>query len=306
MRKLVTVCAVLVMTSVVSADIFVITPGGDVNYGTSLLNAINAANSGDVIEIRDSGTYTAPEGFNSLVFQVPDVTLRSIAGQKATILDPSGGMDGTFEVNAANVTFENLIIENSVLYGTYAFWFGGTKDAARNYPSKGMTVRNVEFIKSRGVIIAGSGWVTDLTFVDNVVNDTDYGLGKSGMNYGSGCVITGNTFTKNGTMADKSDPAQPTLWLESLAVGASVTISNNTFSDTDGRYAIYSDEVDIADLTMSGNVFNMTSGGTGAELNLVPLGGGGHAIGVVPEPATMSLLALGGLAVLRRRRRGSA
>lgn len=292
----------MVLPNTSQADVFVITSGGETNFGNGLIDALNAAQSNDIVEIRDNSTYLLPNNFQGYTLTTPDITLRSAVGYKATIRSDSGGTGGMFEVNAANETFENLTFQAGTQYGVYAFWFGGTKDGDYNYASKGLTVRDVDFNATRGVICAGSGWVKDLTFENNSVNDSDYGLGKSGMNYGSDCVITGNTFTTSGTMADKSAPAEPALWLESLVGGANLTIANNTFSDSDDRYAIYSDVVDIADLTLSGNVFDMSSGGTGAQLNLVPLSGGGYAIGLVPEPATLSLLALGGMALIRRRR----
>jgi hypothetical protein len=289
----------MLMGGTAQANVFL----NSTDYGSDLQSAIIAAtSSGDIVEVRDNNTYVLPSSWSNPRFGTPNVTLRSADGYKATIESASGGTNGLFYVSANNVTFENLIIKNTTTYGVYAFWFDGTKDAANNYPSKGLTVRDVEFYDVRGVICAGSGWVTDLTFVDNVVNNTDYGLGKEGMNYGDGVVITGNTFIQNGTMADKGVPPEPTIWLESLVSGGHVTITDNTFSSCDGPYAIYSSVVDQADVTLSGNIFNMTSGGTGAEWNSGPLTSG-FAIGLVPEPATMGLLALGGLGALIRRRR---
>lgn len=299
-------------SSTTSANVFL----NSTDYGSNFQGAMNAATTpGDIIEFRDNNTYEVPSSWTDPRFGTPNVTLRSAAGYKATVESTSGGTNGLFYVSANNVTFENLIIKNNPAYGTYAFWFDGTKDAANNYPSKGMTVRNVEFYDTRGVICAGSGWVTDLTFVDNLVNNADYGLGKTGMNYGNGnTIITGNTFINNGTMGDKTEPREAAIWIESNI--GHLLIDDNIFQynyNAEGQYAIYSNaDLSAHPITLGNNDFGTGLGGSGAAYQVYPLPGGGYAVGlanaasVIPEPGTLVLLAaagLGALAFAWRRRR---
>lgn len=288
------------MAGLAKAGVFL----NDIDYGTNFAGALAAASSGDIVEFRDNGTYSIA-GQNNLTSE--GVTVRSAEGYRATILATDGGTNSTFKLYAANITFENLNITGQTYQlgsGTYAFGFFGTKDAANNYPTIGLTVNNVSFTNMRAVIDAGSGWVNDLTFTNNTITNTNYGLGKSGLNFGGGAVITGNTFTNNGIGTGGSP--EPALWIEKS--NGSLLIDGNTFSNYDGRYAIYSNaDLSANPITLGTNSFGTGIGGSGAAYELYALDGGGYAVGllnaasVVPEPTTLALLGLGGL-LLRRKK----
>ena len=317
------VIALLSASSITSANVWL----NSTDYGVNFRGAMAAAHtSGDVIEFRDNNTYVMWSTDNPQTdfdFHTPNVTVRSAVGYKATIEDRTNGMTGAFHIDAPNVTFENLVFKNIPYlpgnvplpygkYGTYVFSF--YLNSGGNYLGQGLTVRNVDFYNVRGVIEAGSPYVKDLTFVDNLVDNTDYGLGKSGMNYGIGStVITGNTFINNGTMDDKTAPREAAINIESNL--GTLLIDDNTFTynfNAEGQYAIYSGaDLSAHPITLGTNDFGTGIGGSGAPYELYDLLGGGHAVGlqnagsVVPEPATMALLAAGGIATLLRRRRSS-
>jgi len=277
----------------VQANVFL----NDIDYGSDFAGAIANARAGDVIEFSDSGTYTIS---GQQVLKNEGITVRSAEGYKATILLTDGGTNSTFMLEAPNITFENLIFEGSVYKpksGTYVFGFFGVKDKEYNYPTYGLTVSGVDFLNVRAVIDAGSGWVRNLIFTNNTITNTNYGLGKSGLNYGGDCVITGNVFDNNGVGTDKN-PAEPAIWIENNR--GSLLIEGNTFINYDGRYAIYSNtDLSANPITLGANDYGSGIGGTGADYNLFPLDGGGYAVGfknpesVVPEPTSIVVLGMG-------------
>ena len=303
------VIALLCVGGIAQANVFL----NDIDYGVNLVGAIAAAGTDGVVEFRDNGSYSIA-GQNHLT--KAGVTVRSAAGYKATILATDGGTNSTFMLEAANITFQNLNIVGTTYAlgsGTYAFGFYGTKDSDYNYPTSGLTIQDVAFSNVRGVIDAGSGWVKDLTFVNNTVTNTNYGLGKSGMNYGGGVVITGNTFINNG-IGTGSGP-QPAIWIEKNR--GSLVIDGNTFDNYNGRYAIYSNaDLSANPITLGTNDFGTGIGGTGALYNLYALQSG-YAVGLmnaasvqsgnpaVPEPMSIMLgiMGLGSVAGFRKLRR---
>lgn len=297
MKRLSLLTAVLVLLCAAltaHANVFL----NSTDYGLNFLGAVTAARSGDVVEFRDNGSYSIA-GQNRLNYG--GITVRSAEGYRATILATDGGTNGTFQVNAGNITFQNLSIKGTVYMpgsGTYIFQCAD-KDADLNYTAKGLTVRDVDFTNVRGVLDAGdSGWVTDLTFVNNTVTNTNYGLGKNGMYYGGGVVITGNTFTNNGVGTGSN--AQAALWIQNNR--GSLLIDGNTFTNYDGRYAIFSDgDLSANPITFGTNDFGNGSGKSTSPVNLYALTGGGYAVGLmnaassapVPEPASILALAMG-------------
>ena len=326
MKKLaviLTVIALLSASSITSANVFL----NSTDYGVDFRGAMRAAHtSGDVIEFRDNNTYALWGTDNPQTdfdFHTSNVTVRSASGYRATIEDRTNGMTGTFHIDAPNVTFENLVFKSIPygmggiplaygMYGCYALSLYA--NTGGNYLGQGLTVRNVDFYNVRGVIEAGSSYIKDLTFVDNLVDNTDYGLGKSGMNYGIGStIITGNTFINNGTMDDKTEIREAAINIESNL--GTLLIDDNIFSynfNTEGQYAIYSNaDLSAHPITLGTNDFGTGKGGSGAAYELYDLQGGGHAVGLrnagsaVPEPGTIlaALAVLSPVGFVFRRRR---
>lgn len=286
---------------------------GEVGW-SSLRHAIADARQGDVIQINDNNSYQVR---GQTAMNYAGVTVRSADGYRATISAIDGGTNGTFELGAAGITFQNLSI-NGTQYnpggGTYAFQF--INPVAGQYVATGFTVQNVYFSNLRSVIDAGTSNVTGMTFVNNTVTNTNEALGAgrdwggNGMNFGGGVVITGNTFINNGVGTNNwqnlpNNNAQAALWIG--ANSGSLLIDNNTFRDYNGRYAIYSNaNLSANPITLGTNDFGTGIGGSGAAYELYDLQGGGHAVGLmnsgsavgvsaVPEPATIIVWSLLGL-----------
>ena len=309
-----------VLAGVAAADVVLIHNGVETNYGadlgfldfgnaqdSSLHLALGAAQTGDTVEIRDNMAWQHVRN-NGYRMNTAGVTLRGGDGFAPSIVSSHTGTNAFFYVNAADITIENLLLDNSSAnYGNYAFQAADKIGGTNTYTAQNLTINNVEFQGMRGALNAGSGELDNFTFTNNLINDTRYGLGKAGLNFGAGLsTISGNIFNHTAS-GDAGAPDSSGLsyndraiWIESL-IGA-LSITDNTFADFDGHYAIFSDVVTPDEITLLDNLFGSGVGGNGAYLDLVPLAGGGFAVGLVPAPGALALLGLGGLVGTRRRR----
>ncbi len=309
----------LAINSHALAGVILIKNGGlETNFGNdhtnSQLDATNAihlalasAESGDIIEIRDDTPYILTNN-HGYAFDTPNVTLRGGSGFNPTIQFNASGTNAFFYVNASGIAIQNLTLFNDPEYGNYGVLFGSktwgdpTKNADGDYFASQLTIDNVQFIDTLGAIISGSGNVVDLTFSNNTVNNTQYGLGKSGINFSGTNLITDNTFIDMGA-------GKPEAGIQIDQNLGSVSFINNSFTGNEGEYAIFSDVVSLTDpeLYLSANSFNSDNGGTGAQLDTAPLGTG-YAVGLaeapnIPEPSGTILLIIGGLMLLSRSNR---
>jgi len=317
--KLIALIVLVLLSSNVLAGVILIKNGGsEIDFGndhtTSQLDASNAihlalasAESGDIIEIRDDTPYILTNN-HGYAFDTPNVTLRGGSGFNPTIQFNASGTNAFFYVNASEIAIQNLILFNDPEYGNYGVLFGSktwgdpTKNTDGDYFASQLTIDNVEFIDTRGAIIAGSGNVVDLTFSNNTVNNTQYGLGKSGINFSGTNLITDNTFIDMGV-------GKPEAGIQIDQNLGTISFINNSFSGNDGEYAIFSDVVSLTEpeLSLSGNAFNADIGGTGAQLDIISLNTG-YAVGLalngvsIPEPTGAMLLMIGGLMLLTQRK----
>jgi len=319
-QSTVAVFAMCAFAAFASADIILIHDGSETNFGSdlgfldfgnsqdsSLHLALAAAQTGDTVEIRDNIAWQHVRN-NGYRMNTAGVTLRGGDGFSPSIVSSHTGTNSFFYVNAPDITIENIILDNSSSkYGNYAIQASDKIGATNTYTAQNLTINNMEFRGMRGAMNSGSGELDNFTFTNNIVDDTRYGLGKSGLNYGAGLsTIEGNTFIHSASGDAGAPDSSPlssndrAIWIESLV--GDLSILNNIFTDYDGHYAVFSDVVSPAEITLSGNSFGSGIGGTGALLDLVPLPGGGHAVGLIPTPGAMALLPIAGVFAVRRRR----
>ncbi|MBI1303812.1 MAG: hypothetical protein GC172_08490 [Phycisphaera sp.] len=278
---------------------------GFLNYGnfqdSALHLAIAAAQPGDIVEIRDNDTWTHINN-NGYRINTDNITVRGGAGYNPVLRSTSAGTNALFFVNANGFTVQNLTFDNTpALHGLHFMELTN----GINQPSQwlqtvdGLTIADVTMLGGRSAMRFGVGsrTMTNFTMVNNTMTNLRFGLGSIGVGFGGGTnVISGNTFDAVG-LAAAGDAA---LWFGQIA--GMLEITNNTFRNFDGHYAIYGNQWPVGDLVIGGNDFGTGIGGTGAPWNDFALAGGGHAVGFVPAPGAVALIGLLGLTPRSRRR----
>jgi MYXO-CTERM domain-containing protein len=271
------------------------------NFQDSAIHlAIAAAQSGDIVEIRNNDVWTHRNN-NGYRINTDNITVRGGAGFNPVLRSTSAGTNALFFVNANGFTVQNLTFDNTpALHGLHFMELTN----GINQPSQwlqtvdGLTIADVTMLGGRSAMRFGVGsrTMTNFTMVNNTMTNLRFGLGSIGVGFGGGTnVISGNNFDAVG-LATAGDAA---LWFGQIA--GMLEITNNTFRNFDGHYAIYGNQWPVGDLVISGNDFGTGIGGTGAPWNDFALDGGGHAVGFVPAPGAVALLWIGLFGSRRRR-----
>lgn len=263
--------------------------------------AIAAAQPGDIVEIRDNDVWTHINN-NGYRINTNNITVRGAAGYNPILRSTSAGTNALFFVNANGFTVRNVTFDNTpALHGLHFMELtnGIYQPSQWLQTVDGLTIADVTMIGARSAMRFGVGarTMTNFTMVDNTMTNLRYGLGSIGVGFSGGTnLISGNTFDTVG-LAAANDAA---LWFGQIA--GSLEISNNTFRNYNGHYAVYGNQWPVGSLAIAGNDFGTGVGGTGADWNDFALDGGGYAVGFVPAPGAVALFGLAGLAGRSRRR----
>lgn len=312
-----TAATLLVAASAQANVVLIRAGGGETDFGSykgflgwgnpqdsAIHLAIAAAQSGDIVEIRDNDVWTH---FNNNGYRINtnNITVRGATGYNPVLRSTSAGTNALFYVNANGFTVRNLTFDNTPATGGTNFMEltnGVYQPSQWLQTIDGLTIADVTMLGARSAMRFGAGprTMTNFTMVDNTMTNLRYGLGSIGVGFGGGTnLISGNTFDAVGLVAS-TDAA---LWFGQIA--GSLEISNNTFRNYDGHYAVYGNQWPVGSLAIAGNDFGTGVGGTGADWNDFALNGGGHAVGFVPAPGAVALLGLAGFVRGSRRRRGA-
>jgi autotransporter-associated beta strand protein len=260
-----------------------------VESGTGLNSLLSVSNNGS------NGVSNATVTQNAGTVTVGNIYINN----NSTSADPGAGL---YELNGGTL-ITNVILGqyNSGNYGTSTFDFnGGTLQASATNTGfvQGLTTVNVQ---AGGAIINTNGFsdtiTSNLISDPSVVGGTDGGLTKQGSGTltlsGTGNTYNGNTTVSGGTLQIDTGFLAATSTV-SIASGATMNLD---FTGTDTITALY-----LNGISQAAGVYSYANAPTyfGNFAGTLTVTGSN-----IPEPATLGLMALGGLGILasgRRRR----
>ncbi len=247
----------------------------------------------------------------------------NLGGFDLPIASLAGGGDSGGSVNLG----ANRLTIGGAASTTYAGVIGGTGGLTRT-GSGSLTLAGTNSytgptIVSGGTLLVNGSITSNVTVTGGLLggagtifgNVDVQGGGTASAGNTPGHLLIGGSYTQSGTMlAEIGGLGQGTTydWIE---VGGAATLGGvievdlvNGFVPEPGDYFdILTAGGGITNPDLSEVTFDFSNAGAGPGwwTFIVPLDGGGEALRLVasPEPATLTLLALGGLCLLRRRRR---
>ncbi|MBM4037958.1 MAG: PEP-CTERM sorting domain-containing protein [Planctomycetes bacterium] len=264
----------------------------------------------------DAGTLTFDVGAGNALSGT-DVALTFAGAGNAVVADPislgTGGLTklgtGTLTLGAPNAYTGNTLVSQGTLALTGGGSIAGSPaiHVALNAILDASGVTGATWSLSSGQTLTGNG---------TVVGNLDVAL-NSLISAGTspGHLLVDGSYTQSGTMlAELGGTAQGITydWIDVdglVALGGTIDVNLvNGFIPLAGAYFdILTATAGITNPDLSGVAFDYRDAQTGMAwwASIVPLPGGGEALRLqaAPEPATFVLLTLGGLALLRRRRR---
>ncbi len=262
-----------------------------VETGTNLTSQLNVSNNGT------NGTSNATVTQNAGTVTVGTIIINS--GSNSTPADQGAGL---YELNGGTLITSLVIGQyNSGNYGTSTFDFnGGTlqASAANTGFIQTLTAANVQ---AGGAIINTNGFsdtiTSNLISDPSVVGGTDGGLTKQGLGTltlsGTGNTYNGNTTVSGGTLQIDTGFLAAT---STVSIASAATM-NLDFTGTDTIASLILGGLSMGPGTYSHANESAYFGNFAGVLNVT----GSN----IPEPATLGLMALGGLGILasgRRRR----